>query len=314
MHIPDEIKREYSEKRQRTENAQKKRREQINAVAPEIGQIESMQLSLAYELSAHAFSITDKRAYDAECSKVRERIAELDAQKITILTSLGYPKDYLDMHYECPICKDTGTIGTAPKKLCSCIKKRIMQYRYASSNLENGEYFSNFNLNIFKNERQRKNMQNLLEFSKQYSEALPHPEPINLVLMGMTGLGKSFTLNCIAHRGIERGIDVIKITAYNLISSILTAMKNGDQLPDFISCDFLVIDDLGTEAMVKNVTVEHIFSIINEREALSKPTAVATNLSPDDIMQRYGERIFSRLISRRYSKVIMLSGDDVRLS
>ncbi len=24
----------------------------------------------------------------------------------------GYPKDYLDMHYICPSCKDTGYIGT----------------------------------------------------------------------------------------------------------------------------------------------------------------------------------------------------------
>ena len=103
------------------------------------------------------------------------------------------------------------------------------------------------------------------------------------------------------------------VTAYNLIDSVLRSMKSSEPTPDYASYDFLAIDDLGSEPMIKNITIERLFAIINERESLNKPTAIATNLSLSDLAVRYEERIFSRLVSKKYSKFIVLDGDDIRL-
>ena len=64
---------------------------------------------------------------------------------------------------------------------------------------------------------------------------------------------------------------------------------------DVITADLLLIDDLGTEPMLKNVTVEYLLLVIEERQTKGRATLVTTNLDTDGILLRYGERIYSRL-------------------
>lgn len=63
-------------------------------------------------------------------------------------------------------------------------------------------------------------------------------------------------------------------------------------LEPLIDCDLLIIDDLGTEPLYRNVSGEYLYTIINERKITKKHTLISTNLSLDDILNRYGERIF----------------------
>ena len=74
----------------------------------------------------------------------------------------------------------------------------------------------------------------------------------------------------------------------------------------------LLIDDLGSEPMVKNITREYLFTLINERIAAGKGTVIATNLSPDDLEEVYGERVRSRLTDQHRSIVLKFSGKDLR--
>ena len=59
----------------------------------------------------------------------QERIAaierhckEADAMLRQLLTANGYPADYLDLHYTCPLCDDTGFVNGKP---CKCLKQEI---------------------------------------------------------------------------------------------------------------------------------------------------------------------------------------------
>ena len=75
--------------------------------------------------------------------------------------------------------------------------------------------------------------------------------------------------------------------------------------------DLLIIDDLGTEFITSLSTVE-LFDIINCRILEKKSTIISTNLSIDELMEQYSERILSRL----YGEYDMLKffGDDIRLT
>ena len=77
--------------------------------------------------------------------------------------------------------------------------------------------------------------------------------------------------------------------------------------------DLLIIDDLGTEPLFKNVTREYLGVVITERNLHKKRTIITSNLTPNDLLDRYGERIYSRIFSKINSLQIALTGDDLRL-
>jgi DNA replication protein DnaC len=65
--------------------------------------------------------------------------------------------------------------------------------------------------------------------------------------------------------------------------------------------------------MLRNVTVEYLFTLLNERCAQRKHTVIATNLSPSQLQERYGERVSSRLLDNARCALIAMRGKDLRL-
>ena len=82
----------------------------------------------------------------------------------------------------------------------------------------------------------------------------------------------------------------------------------------FSDWELLLIDDLGTEPMLENITVEYLFTLLNERRSGRLPTLIATNLTPRELQARYTERIFSRMVDRSDTELLHFIGQDVRLT
>jgi len=55
-----------------------------------------------------------------------------------------------------------------------------------------------------------------------------------------------------------------------------------------------------------------LFNIINLRQKRYKPTLISTNLSMDDILNRYDDRILSRLSNKMLALSISFNGIDMR--
>lgn len=307
--IPEAILEEYKQKKQRAEREFERRQAYVFKEAPEIEKIEESMRSLAYELGLAHFSLTPEE-YVHKKAATNEIIGMLKKKQEKLLATMGLPADYISrIPYECQKCKDTGLIGL---EFCECMKQRIMQYEYASSNIDGRESFEAFDFTIFRNPLQQKQMKALYDYALNYSNALPEFTPPNLLLIGAAGLGKTFLLNCIAKRCFERGLSVVKITAYNLINATIKAFNGEPPLFDFYGCDVLLIDDLGTEPQIPNITTETFFSIINERGISSKPIVIATNKTECQLLETYDERICSRLLSKRNTAICCLEGEDLR--
>ena len=89
---------------------------------------------------------------------------------------------------------------------------------------------------------------------------------------------------------------------------------NRDQIiKPYLESQVLIIDDLGSEPMIKNVTCEYLYLILNERMLNNLPTIITTNLDLRDILAHYGERVFSRISNKKLSLLINLENDDLRL-
>ena len=116
-----------------------------------------------------------------------------------------------------------------------------------------------------------------------------------------------------ANRLIQRGFNVLLISAYQFLETARRAyFDNEAQAEDLTGAEVLMLDDLGSEPMMQNVTIEQLFNLINERQRRNLATVISTNLSQEELRVRYTERIASRLTDRRNALFLPLRGRDVR--
>ena len=246
-------------------------------------------------------------------ANAKARIGAIRADRQRLLVSLGLPGAYLDPIYTCPICKDTGTVGKTQTRLCACALKKMQELQRAGSRVNERETFAAFQTALYPNEEQKKQALGMLRFSERYAAALPSPEKPNLLILGQSGLGKSFFGNAIAAAAIEKGIDTVKATAYQCIQDALDGIDRREEtIAPYLNARLLVLDDLGTEPMVPNVTIETFFRILNERGASLRATVLISNLDREELCERYGERVASRMLDGALTSVVVLRGENLR--
>ena len=219
--------------------------------------------------------------------------------------------DDLLPRYACEKCSDTGYLENG--ELCPCARLKLAGRKYSSSGISENAGFDRFNENIFKDAEQLKRTRRAAEICAQYAENLEIGGAKGLLLMGETGLGKTFLMDSIGREAIRRGYSVKKYTAYNLIDAALRAVRRHEAGPELTGAELLLLDDLGTEPMIPGVTIETLFAAINERQFAGKATVIATNLTKNELFTQYGERIFSRLFASREYAAITLRGKDLRM-
>ena len=154
------------------------------------------------------------------------------------------------------------------------------------------------------------------KLDKYISVFPPTRDPKNIVLIGGAGTGKTHAAQYAGARLLDRGFSVIFTTAFSLVQRFKDYIFNFEHaaLGPLLTCDLLIIDDLGTEPKIKNISDEYLLNVINERLANNSPFLITTNLSPDDILARYDERLTSRILSKQSSVVIEMKGKDLRLN
>lgn len=312
-----QIMKSYDRTRLANRDKQLARYEEIYQKFPHYEELDQLTSTLSLK---HATSLLS--GGDDSLEDYKQQLYEISTQKAAILTEHGYPADYLDTIYSCSDCHDTGHIGN---QKCHCLEKAIINTLYTQSNLlerfkiENFEtfsfdyYSSNFidsatgysSLDIAKAA-----VKNCRQFVDDFSTL--HP---NLLIRGNTGVGKTFLCNCIAKELMDQSHSVIYLTASDFFDACAkTAFSrnyDADRLNmDFINCELLIIDDLGTE-LTNSLTNSQLFIYLNKRILNNKSTLISTNLSLEDIKETYSERIFSRITSN--FKILRLAGDDIRI-
>lgn len=281
------------------------------AALPRVKEIDGEKKMLGYNLAARLRGAADRDRVKADTLAA---IARLNAEREACLAAAGFPAGYTEPRWKCARCQDTGYAGAPVKKPCACLLQRRILSRFPETDAVKRQTFDAFDLSVFPAGAQRAQMEKARAAALRYCADFPACDKRNLLLMGAPGLGKSFLLNCIAHELAGRGFPVARMTAYALIDSILSDIRDGRRPELYDWAELLIIDDLGTEPMMRNITVEYLFIILNERLAAGRSTAAATNLSVEELQDTYGERVFSRLISPEYTRIQLLSGRDVRLN
>ena len=241
------------------------------------------------------------------------------------LRNLGYPENYLDMRYDCPLCQDKGYIEDPVRRDCECFQRKLTaRLHEASLDPTNGaQTFAAYDERLLPDDEkgpdgrtQRERTALVMARCRRYADEYPHVSKPGLVLTGGTGLGKTFLLNCIDNELAERGFETVRATAFQMFEAMRAYHYGGaerqEAFEEMLTCPMLLIDDLGTEPLMQNITVEYLFTLLNERLVNRRCTVIATNLTPDEIRARYGERVYSRLVDQAHMAVYPLFGRDLR--
>lgn len=306
----DSIIRVYDERQLAHQHELRARLADVREALPEYEALEREESALFLKKAA---CLLDGQSEDAR--HISEDIELIRAKKANLLSRGGYPADYLVMHYTCPHCKDTGYIDGAK---CSCFRQASVSLLYEQSGIRellkqdnfdalSYEYYEGDDLARFQNAVTTcKNF--VRNFNSDYH---------NLFFYGTVGTGKSFLSGCVAKELIEKGNLVIYFSAtrlFNELSRYAFQRENRGELSGFLDdlfqCDLLIIDDLGTE-LTNSFVASQLFSCLNERHIRKKATIISTNLSLQELKDRYSERIFSRITSNY--EICKLSGPDIRM-
>lgn len=301
-----QLDREYQQKAERARADASRARADLEARLPELAGLDDEYRRLTLQLARRIASDEPVEELRAAQKKAERAVDELLARN-------GVARADLEPRYECAICHDTGR--TPDGGVCACYRRALLDRLCRDLSVDGEGSFEAFDLTVFPEGAQREDMRELRDKMLRYAEDFPDYPRRTITFCGEAGLGKTFLLNCIARRVLERGFSVARLTAFGLMEEMRaehTGRSERNLLADLREADLLVLDDLGTEPFYNNITLEYLFSLLNERSMRRRHTLLSTNLTPVQLRERYGERIYSRLAEADCAAVTQLTGVDVR--
>jgi DNA replication protein DnaC len=321
---------EYDEKRTVAILEADNRKKELLKVNPRLLEIEK-ELSTVSIQTSKAILLANPKEKASLLADLKKKNNSLIKEKNAFIKNLSKENNYLNPHFDCKLCKDTGYIQKDGNLvMCSCLKQRIFDIAYNKSNMGNleRENFSNFNIRVFSDKPDkekykseispRENMQIIKEKVQTFIDNFDDTEEKNLIFTGNTGVGKTFLTNCIANEVLKIGKTVLYQTApvmFDEINDAKFGRENSrfDLYENILNVDLLIIDDLGTEK-ITDTKITELFTIINTRllnqnHKITK-TIISTNLTIDEIFKTYTTRIGSRLAGNY--RFLRFFGEDLR--
>lgn len=284
----------------------------------QIPELEDLELSVGSISAAQARCLLN--GDEDALERLHAFLSETTARRKALLSSGGFPEDYLEPVFDCPDCQDSGYLRQPDGSLakCRCFRRRELALLYEQSNIREmiaKENFSTLSDSYYEGEdleRFTKAVKICRDFVQNFVQ-----DYHNLFFYGTVGTGKSFLSGCVAGELLKQGHSVIYFSSSALFEHLARYTfyaREKEVLSDFYQdlyhCDLLIIDDLGTEVTNSFITSQ-LFSCLNERHLRKRSTIISTNLNLAELRDRYSDRIFSRITSNYI--VCKLTGPDIRM-
>lgn len=240
----------------------------------------------------------------------KEQRAKLESLRVKaekIAASYGYNKEKLAPQYTCKICSDSGFVKG---EKCVCLKEQLRIILFGKGDTHKDATFEKSDEGVNKE---------IYAKAKEWCAAYPLVTRHNILIEGKTGSGKTYLSHCIANAMAEKGVPLLVLGAHDLNQQFLflhlAPYEEKTMLSESLfDISLLIIDDLGTEPVLKNVTEEYLFSLLNYRKNKGLDTVISTNLLLTQLKERYGERTLARIADKNNTLLFSLKGEDRRLS
>ena len=124
----DTIMREYSKTQSQNRRILEERTQEIYKKIPRIHEIDEEVATLSAQKARALLNGESSGLEDLKAA-----ISLLSQERNALLVCNSYPEDYLELPYKCPVCQDTGYVGS---QKCTCFKKAEIELLYTQSNLK----------------------------------------------------------------------------------------------------------------------------------------------------------------------------------
>ena len=320
----------YEQRRDRALRARDRRQEEAFARMPALADLTAQIGTLGVQ---YARAIL--REEDAGVEMLSERLLALKAQRVSLLAQAGYPPDWLEPQWECPLCEDTGYIAASTGRLstpCSCSRQLVIERLYQSSNLSRdaGIGFNRFEEALYPDEASRDRYgvdgsvrthmcavrDHVIRFVDRFEEA----DTRSLYLYGPTGTGKTFLAKCAGKALIEKNQTVLYLSAPALFEAARAAKFHDADQPDaakayrhILRVNLLILDDLGTEPASDSRYADLLSLLETRSQPAVEPrrNIIATNMDLKRLYAAYNERIGSRVAGG--FDILPFAGQDIRV-
>jgi DNA replication protein DnaC len=282
---------------------------------PRIAEIETALADTGAKLSRAILAGGD---IETAVNAIKEENLALQNELATLLQKAGVLAANLEPQYTCPVCSDN---GYANGQMCACLSQLLKEKAAQSvckGLAETPARFEDMDLSFYDDTvaegramSPRKRMRLVIDYCKQYAENFSTAAP-SLLLRGPTGTGKTHLSLAMASTIAANGFSVIYQPAGKLFRTLERehfGKQEGDTETLALTCDLLVIDDLGTE-FDTSFTAATLYNILNTRMLDDLPTIISTNLTQEGIHQRYGDQITSRITGG--FEPLLCIGKDIR--
>lgn len=302
---------------------QQRRLSLVYTRVPEIQRIDTLMRSQMTQLVR--LTIAKPQDLQAQIKALERENLDLQVRRGELLVENGYPLEYLDEICSCPKCRDTGVYQAAP---CSCLDKlyNMELTKELGTLLQSGnECFEDFDLSLYPDTPlpggsavPREVMAITLGSCRKFADNFPNVSS-NLLLQGGTGLGKTYLSACIARVVAQKGCSVCYDTAAAALEAFERQKFSRDmdeaeaastRVRRMLSCDLMILDDLGTE-MVTPMSISALYTLINTRLVNGKKTIISTNCDDGELSRKYSQQICSRLAGEFLC--LPFVGRDIRL-
>ena len=222
---------------------------------------------------------------------------------------LGITKQTIEPPPRCKECLDT---GYADGKYCKCVIKRVIEADKENLVLPQVDFYA-------AKKTAPKAIAKLYTKAEKYINEFPNNEKPFFIILGSAGTGKTMLAAGVATEMISRGAATVTVSAFDMVKRAkdyhtqFAIEDYRDLFTPMLECDLLVIDDLGTETVLKNITREYFYTIVNERWLRRRNTVITSNLSPNDLINRYGEAVFSRLCDKTKADTFIVAAKNARI-
>ena len=224
----DEIIRSYNRIGLENKRRQNERIAEVYEAIPRIREINDEISSISVNTAKHLLQSNQDTAVSSSSeymSEFKARLHALKSEKLSLLEKNGFSADYMDMHYQCSDCQDTGYIGN---RKCHCFTRAEIEILYRQSNLREQlakQNFDSFNISLYDDSNAstdtstgktpRQNMLSVLSLCHHFVDnfGADNAKYHNLLLFGKTGVGKTFLTHCIARELLDKAFSVIYLSS-----------------------------------------------------------------------------------------------------
>ncbi|MEL7655224.1 MAG: DnaD domain protein, partial [Bacillota bacterium] len=115
----------YDELRGKNESKAEARRAEVYHKIPRVKEIEEETRNIGLQISRVMLSGSSDTK--SKIKAMKEKVDGLNEEKAYLMTENNFKIDYMDIMYDCPLCRDTGTQDTGDRCVCFAEKLSSLQ-------------------------------------------------------------------------------------------------------------------------------------------------------------------------------------------